>query len=593
MPHPETNTNWRKSLQYPLPVRKDFTPSDKYDIYPCLKLADNRIFTGFDTLAQLISRYKNVIIDGYTGVFFDSFIQTLEGSLTRMGFSVLSVSTAGFLKPEKEINRLTEPFLGGDDPLFGKRCTLDLKDFFELEMPESLIPDNKKDITIVYGPGAFLSGMESLRIYIDVPKNEIQYRARAGSIANLGVREACDPGMMYKRFYFVDWIVLNRHKKSYLPKTDIYIDGQHPDMPVWIQMDMLKDSLEFMANNVFRARPWFEPGAWGGSWIRDHIDGLNSAVVNYAWSFELISPENGLLLESSSILLEVSFDCIMFFQARQVLGECHEKFGTEFPIRFDFLDTFNGGNLSLQCHPRPEYMKENFGEDFTQEECYYILDNLKGSSVFLGFRDDIFPEVFHKDLERSFTENTPVEPEKYLLKHPASKHDFFLIPPGTIHGSGTNNLVLEISTTPYIFTFKMYDWLRPDLDGKPRPLNIRRGMDNLFFERKGSYVMDKLISKPRLTDSGPGWKLFHLPTHKTQLYDVLRYHFREKIEVATNNKCLVLSLVEGSIIEIVTRNGFRQHFCFAETFIIPAAAVSVDIFNKSEGEAILILAFVK
>ena len=583
----------RRTEQFLAPLYKPHLSENEYDLYPSFP-ATGELKSGFEALAESISTQEVVAIDGYVGVFFDRMRIQLDPLLLATGKKVYWWDTRLVMRNEDEIDEMIAPFLGGADPLFGTRCTLALQDFFDPEKlaPISIIP-SPDTIHIIMGCGAALIQPEAFLIYIDLSKNELQFRMRAGSISNLGTGKRASQKEMYKRFYFVDWIVLNLHKQSILSAIQLIVDGQRPSEPVMIKGNDFRDTLARISCNYFRVRPWFEPGAWGGHWIEAHITGLAKNVPNYAWSFELIVPENGLMIEQSGQLLEVSFDFLMYHDSKAVLGEAEQRFGTEFPIRFDFLDTMDGGNLSVQCHPQTEYMKENFGENFTQDETYYILDAVDDARVYLGLQDDIEADVFRKTLEESAEKIIPIDIEKFVQAHPASKHDLFLIPGGTVHGAGKGNMVLEISSTPYIFTFKMYDWLRLDLDGKPRTLNIERAFENLDFSRKGKRVKNEFISKPIIIERGEDWELIHLPTHANHFYDVHRFDFSTVVEAETENECHILMLVEGEQILLETVNGMSQRFHYAETFVIPAACGTYRLINLGSSRAKVIKAFVK
>jgi len=351
------NRSVRKTEQLLLPLKKVRRGKGEYDIYPSLKLDDNKIGAGLSGLAEQLSSKNTILVDGYVGVNFESFVGKLTDELRKMGKEVSLANVSDALKPGQQIDTLIKPFLGGNDPIFGKRTTLELKDFFDESKLKELPPHGKSEICIIYGPGASLSGITGTLLYIDLPKNELQFRSRAGVVSNLGASGTMDAKSLYKRYYFVDWVVLNKHKQTLLHSIDYFIDDQRPEQPSWMCGDDTREGLAVMAKNVFRVRPWFEPGTWGGQWIKERIKGLNKKVINYAWSFELIVPENGLLFESSGILHELSFDWLMYCEGKAVLGEHSEKYAHEFPIRFDFLDTFDGGNLSVQCHPLEAYMK--------------------------------------------------------------------------------------------------------------------------------------------------------------------------------------------------------------------------------------------
>ena len=590
----QEQTSWRKSLQPLLPqhIHKS-TETKEYQIYPFRSLAPGDIQSGYHSLAGWIADQKKVMIDGFVGNDWHTIRQHLSHHLKQKGIRVLWFEASAFLKSEEETESLVAPFLGEKDDVWGRRTTLSMKDFFQIQKIEALQTDSEFDLNIIIGTGSALCRWDAPVIYFDLPKNELQYRMRAGSAGNLGNQSATDLYTnKYKRAYFVDWVVLNKYRQKIKDKIAIVADGQWRDDINWALSASIEKGLQAAAHNVFRVRPWFEAGAWGGQWMKEHIPSLQQDEINYAWSFELIVPENGIVFESNGNLLEVAFDWLMESQHEAVLGKDAQRFGYEFPIRFDFLDTFDGGNLSIQCHPSLHYIQEEFGENITQDETYYILDCKEDAAVYLGFQEDINPSVFKSELEKSNREDTPLDIEKFVQLHPAHKHDLFLIPNGTIHSSGANNLVLEISATPYIFTFKLYDWLRLDLNGEPRPININRAFDNLNFERKGEKVEQELLSHPYVLQGEKNNQIVHLPTHKEHFYDVHRVEFTNQITVSTENQCHVLMLVEGTSIMVVTK-GEKHRFQYAETFVIPAAAGSYKMINEGGGTAKVIKAFIK
>jgi mannose-6-phosphate isomerase class I len=589
------NAALRKTSQYLMPAKLDgsFTGKGEYDVYPFCRIGNGKIFSGYASLVSWIVEQKTVVIDGYAGVFFDKIKDELDQLLEKEGLITNWVKTADYLKDPQEVQQLVAPFLGEYESVWGTKCTLELTDLFKKDELTAQLPDESVAINIIIGPGAALANWDAAIIYIDLPKNELQFRMRAGSVTNLGTAEIAEPFQMYKRFYFVDWVLLNNHKKAILDKISIVADGQWPNTINWIFKTDLANGLNTISRSTIRVRPWFEPGAWGGQWIKDHIKNINTDVVNYAWSFELIVPENGIVFESDGNLLEISFDTLMFHNNEQVLGKHADIFGDEFPIRFDFLDTFDGGNLSIQCHPTLKYIRENFGENITQDETYYILDCDNNANVYLGFQESINPAEFRTALEESQAAGKEIDIEEYVQSHPAKKHDLFLIPNGTVHSAGAGNLVLEISATPYIFTFKMYDWVRLDLEGNPRPINIDHAFNNLDFERKGRRVQEELISKQQVIEQAEGWQIVHVPTHADHFYDVHRVEFDNQITIATNDCCHVLMLVEGIAIHIETADGTIKEYAYAETVVIPAAAGSYKLTNLGNSRAKVIKAFLK
>lgn len=560
-----------------------------YDRFPSTKITGT-ILQGWDAVHTLLVECfkvkKVVAVDFYAGVREEEVAGELE-----LLSPTLFINTRNLMKPQDEIKAMTERFMT-DDVLFGHVTNLTLNDYFDaekLEQARKQVADATGRVIIVGSGAAMVAPAEATVVYVDMARWEIQQRFRVHEVKALGVDNREDAvSLQYKRGYFNDWRILDRYKESLFGRVDFWLDTHIANEPRLIDKETFFKGIEETVKTPFRVVPFFDPAPWGGQWMKE-VCGLNPEKENYGWCFDCVPEENSLYFEVNGVRFELPSVDLVLLKSRELLGEPVEaRFGKDFPIRFDFLDTVGGGNLSVQVHPTTQFIRENFGMYYTQDESYYLLDAKEGASVYLGLKTGIDKNEMIHDLREAQKGEVVFDTERYVNRLPAKKHDHYLIPGGTVHCSGSEALVLEISSTPNLFTFKLWDWQRLGLDGKPRPINVERGKDVIDWKRDTEYVNKHLANRFTQVAEGDGWREECTGLHPNEFIETHRHWFSKPVTHHTNNSVNVLNLVEGeeAVVESPI-NAFKPFVVhYAETFIIPASVGEYTIapYGKSVGQ---------
>lgn len=530
-----------------------------------------------------------VAVECYPGVDDDAVRLRLA---TALG-AVVVVDAKEAFKASAEIDALVAPDLGGDDPVFGRLSQLRMEAFLDADKLAAIGLRVKGSagagLVLVVGPAAALVAPGSdLLVYADMPRWEGQLRQRRGEADNLGVRNrGLKASLQYKRAFYIDWRVADRLKRATMARWDFLLDTTVPAAPRLITGAAHLAGLAAASARPFRVVPFFDPGPWGGQWMRE-VCALPDGPPNYAWCFDCVPEENSLLLEfAGGVCVEIPSINLVFNQPARLLGDAvYGRFGAEFPIRFDFLDTIKGGNLSFQVHPTTEYAREHFNLPYTQEESYYVLDATPEAEVWLGCKNGTDGAAMFADLEAAQRGEKPFDAARFGGRFPAKKHDHFLIPPGTLHCSGAGAMVLEISATPYMFTFKLWDWNRLGLDGLPRPVNLARGREVTDFSRNEDYARKHLINRVTEIARGDGWTEERTGLHETEFIETRRHWFTGPVAHDTQGGVNVLNLVEGVEAVVESPTGAFAPFVvhYAETFIVPAAVGAYTIRPAAAGQ---------
>lgn len=546
--------------------------------------------------AKLLSRQPRVILlDGYVGADFSSLIRNLREQLPGKKIELLEISDA--YRSSAELENFLTDFLPEDrvsDPilLFGKSHPVNIG---ALIAPEKLklLADKLKvlraeaDLVILFGQGAIqspLAELADLSAFLDVTPMNATLRINARRCHALGDARERTLRYLWRRLYYFDYEIMMLHRKDLIDQNriDFYIDSNLDENLKLIGLCELKKLFAIQLKSPFRCTPVYLEGVWGGFFVKQ-LRNLPDDMRNCAWVFDMIPNEVSLQIKVGSTTFNIPFSTFFKTVGELLMGEeSVQRFGYVFPIRFNYDDTYGGsGNMSIQVHPPQAYNQEHFGEPLQQDESYYCVKTA-GSRTYQGLQDDCDVKEFFQCIDKAENEHIPFDYDKYVNSFPTAQGDQFLLPGGTIHASGRNQVILEIgSYTIGSYTFKLYDYLRLDLDGKPRPIHSLHGKNVLATDRRRSKIDGWLRPKPRTIREGDGWKEEIIGECELIYFSLRRLVFDHSISDCTAGKFHVLTLVEGD--EVLVYSKADPSCCFHQKFmdivVVPASMGEYGIIN--------------
>lgn len=203
---------------------------------------------------------------------------------------------------------------------------------------------------------------------------------------------------------------------------------------------------------------------WGGTKLKSQFH-KKTQLEKVAESWELSCHKDG-----SSVIVNGEYQGMTLPDyieklGKSVLGKNSEAF-TYFPILIKIIDAAD--NLSVQVHPENEYALKVEGE-YGKTEMWYIVDCDEDASLLYGFKEQISKDEFKQRIEN----NTLLE---VCNQVPVKKGDVFFIDAGTLHAIGKGIVIAEIQQNSNT-TYRIYDYGRVGVDGKPRQLHVEKAMD--------------------------------------------------------------------------------------------------------------------
>ncbi|MDD6260256.1 MAG: class I mannose-6-phosphate isomerase [Clostridiales bacterium] len=552
------------------------------------------------SLAGIIRKGGVIALDGYTTAPFETVL-SLAGDVQK-------IAVSSILKSPAELRELFRDNLPEDrkkDPvlLYGKLFKEGYAGIFDpvkLAGLKSALEAAKKEgrTVLLWGYGAMseeLLPYADVKIFCDITPKRAVLNIKKGNFYNLGSDELMPFKATMRRCYYVDFELAFTLRSKLLAAhgIDFYICGDDAEKLTLLPSALLFSLIDRTLESPFRQRPVYLEGVWGGYYTM-HIRNLPDTMKNCAWVFDMIPMEVSTVIEADGLTVEVPFYTVVSSFGEKLMGkECLDEFHGFFPIRFNYDDTYHAsGNMSVQLHPGADFVMNENGELGRQDESYYVFVTGQGARTYLGFRSGVDVDEFVDEVLKSEKEHTEIDYQKYIYGVHSEPGVQVMIPAGTIHASGQNQVILEIgSLTVGSYTYKMYDYLRRDLDGNPRPIHSYYGAKNLNHNMTEEYVKANLVNgrKRVLREDENGKEL--VVGECDQLYFSLRnlvfgdYFTDDTKRYSESGDFFVYALVDGEDVTVRSKAHPERQFRmkYMDMVVIPASLGEVELINNKPG----------
>lgn len=236
----------------------------------------------------------------------------------------------------------------------------------------------------------------------------------------------------------------------------------------------------------FIFKPNLHPVIWGGTRLMEW-KGLSpgGSPIGESWEVSAV-PSSPSIIDNGQWTGHSLIEVIQKLPV-EILGyKVAQRYNNQLPLLVKFIDAER--DLSIQVHPDDVMAQQEHGK-FGKTEMWYVIDAKPGSYLYAGFKDALSPEEYKQKVEDGTITDV-------LARHEVQIGDVFYIPSGRVHAICGGILLAEVQQSSDV-TYRIYDYNRPGLDGKPRQLHTELAAKALDYKVYDEYRTDYTVKRVR------------------------------------------------------------------------------------------------